>query len=115
VSSAAAALRAPYRATEAGERDAAARVEHNAFALEQLALDRLEARLRARTDLAARVDDAVPWHGAPDRQGVQRVADLARAPGQARRRGDLSVGGDASARDAGDRRVDAFVGRIHSR
>src|SRR6185369_13642890 len=69
--------------------DAAECVERDALALEQLALDRLEARLRARTDLAARVDDALPGHGAPGRQGVQRVADLARAPRQARRCGDL--------------------------
>ena len=78
--------------------------------LEELALDAVVARLRARAHAALRVDYALPRNAVLGVEGVQRVAHLARLASQARELGHLAVGRDAAARDASHHGVDTPVG-----
>src|SRR5688572_13527840 len=94
----------------ARERDAALRVEGDALALEQQALELLRAPLRAGADLAARVDHAVPRH-APVAERRERVADLARLAREPGQLGDLAVGRDAALRHPADHGIDARPAR----
>jgi hypothetical protein len=63
----------------AGEGDAAGRVERDALAAQQAALEVLEGGVGAPAHLAPRVHDAVPGDVAALAQRRERVAHLARA------------------------------------
>lgn len=73
----------------------ASRVEPHPFGLQQRPLARRsESRQRsgvANYDLATRIDDAIPGQVSPVRKGMQRVANLAGLPGQARQTSHLSI------------------------
>ena len=98
----------PFHVWGARERDAILRVEGHALALQKGALESLGPRVRARADLAARVEHAMPRH-ARVVERRERVADLARLAWQPRQLRDLAIGGDAALRDLPHHGVDARV------
>jgi len=86
-------------------------VEAHALASEPKALEEaLGALAAARADLAARVDDALPWDPRPVIERAQCVTDQAGLPGEPREARYLSVGRHAPLRDARDHGIDARVG-----
>jgi hypothetical protein len=95
---------------EALQIDAAAGGEDDPLLEQEQPLQLLPAGRGARADPALGVDDAVPGHLGGLGQGVQRVAHLARVPGQPGELGDLAVGGDAALGDRADDAPDTLVG-----
>ena len=90
----------------AAQVDAAARREPHALGLEQPSLP--GARRVGETDLAAGVDDSLPWNLAARGQVREHATDEAGAPRQARELGDLAVAGHATLGD----RLDGAADRV---
>ena len=86
------------------------RVEENAFGFEHGALQGLGARHGSVADLATGIDHPLPRNVRLGRQRMEGVSHLARAPGEPRRRRDLTVGGDPSLGHTPNRCVDLAVG-----
>ncbi len=99
----------PWAPAVAGERDPTAGVELHALCFEKAALCEVAARLPARADLTARIDDPMPWHITFIRKRAHRVSDLAGMAAQAGKPRDLAVGSHPSGRNAPDHRVDTRV------
>ena len=89
--------------------DSAAAIEPHTLRLQPRALLVVAGR-GTQTDLAARVDDAVPRHAF--RRDAHRPADGARRARRAEGAGDLSIRDDASARYSPHERVDAREERV---
>ena len=89
-------------------------IELDRFRFQEGVLVGFAAEAGTKTNGAARIHDAVPRHVVRFRKRVQRVADLP-GTGCPREIGDLSVGGDASARDAPHHAVDSLVRARRSR
>jgi hypothetical protein len=86
---------------------AAALVEANPFALQQLSLSRTASSRNA--DLAFGVYDALPGDVGEGGERMERVAHQSRLSRQSRDAGDLAVGRDPSTRYAGNHRVDTAM------
>src|SRR5690242_384654 len=91
------------------EPHAAAEIELDSFLLEQLPLRQLRPGRRPETHPARRVDDPVPWERGRRGEGVQCVPHLTRVAREAGELGHLTVGGDASPRNAPHDGVDPGV------
>ena len=93
----------------AGEFQPIGVVESYALAFQQLALDGVSTRLGAWADLTARIDNAMPRHGALGCHRMKRIAHLPGVTTQASQRRDLSIGRHASMRNAANDGVDPAV------
>ncbi len=105
----------PGMPTKPRERDPVSRVKLNALTLQQGPLHPFESGFRAYTDLALRVDDAMPGQGSRLRQGAKRVSDHTRLSRKARECCYLSVSRDTAARYPPNGGIDLLVvgaGRI---
>ena len=99
---------------KAVERDSSARVEIHSLSLEEEALRQRWVAVSTCTHHPACVDDAMPRHSGAASKRMQRISNqprLAWKPGQ---HGDLTIGGNAAARNLPHGRIDALVGRVLS-
>jgi len=94
--------------------DASPQIELHAFGFQQHPLQLVRVSYAAWTDLAPRVDHAMPRDVAALGQMVQRVADLPGVSCESGQLGDLSVRRDAAPRNSPDGRTNHRVA-VHAR
>ena len=87
----------------------ASRIERHSLRLQPDALLQFEARYRAQADGTGGIHHTVPRQRALTVQRMKGVAHLARVARESSQLGDLTVGGDATARNAPHHAVDLLV------
>src|SRR5688572_28006866 len=92
--------------------DAPGGIENDTLLPEKTPLKFFMRRASGETDLALRVNHAMPGHATIGRQRGQGIAGPARLSRNAREVGDLAVGCDSSARDSPYHFIDAIVSNL---